>query len=133
MIPPQIISRLLEVTALQPDIDLLAVVQIPYHIIMSKKRFLPDYSGPLSNLGHQQDLLDELCRIRQGCGKPLVLIMKNIAPSIDHMEMERIWREHRDLSLTAGIPVYPSPERAFRSLAAVARYWHHRWNRSGIT
>ena len=43
MIPPGIISRLLEAVVLEPDIDLLAVVQIPYHIIMSKRRVLPDY------------------------------------------------------------------------------------------
>jgi acyl-CoA synthetase (NDP forming) len=126
MIPPQIISRLLEVTALVPDIDLLAVVQIPYHIIMSKKRFMPGYPGPLSNLGHHRELLDGMCRIRERCGKPMVLIMKNIAPATEDLEIEHIWREYRDLSLAAGFPVYPTPERAFRSLDAVTRYWQRR-------
>jgi acyl-CoA synthetase (NDP forming) len=105
---PALLQKVLEILAELPDINLIMLNQRPTFLLA------------LVSKAELQAINDVLVDYQRSNKKPLVVI----SPPGGIYEKERVEVERR-LS-QAGIPVYPSFERAARALANIIRYWRFR-------
>ncbi|MFC1824461.1 acetate--CoA ligase family protein [Thermodesulfobacteriota bacterium] len=131
VVPPAPISKILEIAAGLPDIDVLVLVQIPYHIIMSKIRRGAGLEKEEVQFGHHLEMIACLKEIREQSGKPVVMVLGDIAQAVEQIELEELHRQWRDLALEAGIPVFSDVKSAFRALSLVIHYYRKRKEISG--
>ena len=61
--------------------------------------------------------------IKERLGKPLVVVQPHFPSDIEILHLEEESRRTRDYCLEAGIPVYPSIERAATAVAKVRHYY----------
>ena len=116
--PPAVFERVLEVVAAADEIDTVIATQAMYHVL----------AGTLSPPGEQRRafvraLVEAPQKIKDKCGKPIVIVLPIGSDEVDKVDAERGRREIRDTYLKAGIPSYPSLERAVQAVAHVARYY----------
>ncbi len=126
LIPSALLGKVLDISGELENIDMQVVVQIPYHIIMTMSRMGADPKEEGVRFGHHGEMVAEMRKIRDSSGKPMTLVMRNIAQSSEHVWMEDVWRRSRDMALEAGIPVYPDMKRAFRALSGIIEYYRRR-------
>ena len=105
---PALLQKVLEILAELPDINLIMLNQRPTFLLA------------LVSKAELQAINDVLVDYQRSNKKPLVVI----SPPGGIYEKERVEVERR-LS-QAGIPVYPSFERAAKALANIIRYWRFR-------
>jgi len=105
---PALLGKVLELLAGLPDIDLIMLNERPTFLLA------------LTTESELQAINDVLVDFQHSDKKPLLVI----SPPGGVHEVERVEVEER---LTqAGIPVYPSFERAAKAITNIIRYWRFR-------
>jgi len=115
---PSVFARVLEVVAAAENVDTIIATQAMYHVL----------AGTLGPVGEERRafidaLMEAPQRVRDRFGKPVVIVLPIGSDEVDKIDAERGRREIRDTYLKAGIPSYPSLERAVRAVAHVVRYY----------
>jgi len=118
IIPPQMMQEILETAASVENIDVLIATQAMHYILSGKLSFLFDTSGSFV-----QDSIRAPIDIKRRFGKPVVMVLPVGSEEVEMLDAERGRREIRATYLDAGVPVYPTLERAARAVAHVAEYY----------
>jgi len=118
IIPPQALHQILEIAASAETIDTIIATQAMHYILSGKLSFLFDISG-----GFVQDSIRAPIDIKRRFGKPVVMVLPVGSEEVEMMDAEKGRREIRATYLDAGIPVYPTIERAARAVAHVIEYY----------
>lgn len=118
IIPPQALYRILEIAASVENIDTIIATQAMHYILSGKLSFLFDTDGSFV-----QDSIQAPIEVRRRLGKPVVMVLPVGSEEVEMLDAERGRREIRATYLDAGIPVYPTLERAARSVAHVIEYY----------
>ncbi len=117
VIPPEIISGIVEEILLGEPVDVLVVVFLLHPLAVVRPAFMK--MDGLAAFGlHEMvaPLLDRADDLRRRSGKDLVVVMENRAVLPSDLEVEKGYRELKGLFLASGVPVYPSVVRAMRAI-----------------
>jgi acyl-CoA synthetase (NDP forming) len=119
IIPPSEYKQILEITAAEPQIDTLIVVQ--------DVRFV-------GHMGREalQETIKIPTKIDKVREKAILMVLSTTPSEAEMMDVEMEWRRTRDRYLALGIPVYPTIERAAKALANFVNYYE-RIHKSGGT
>lgn len=115
-----VLSLSREVLTREP-VDVLVIVLL----LQSLEVILPTFmriSGkePPPKGSYLQELLEGLIRLQKETDKDVVMVFNNTAYLPEDLEVEGVSRRMRVLYQKAGIPVYPSVERALRGISLAA-------------
>jgi acyl-CoA synthetase (NDP forming) len=122
MIPPSMLRKVMEAAGEDEGIDTLIVIQILFHILFQVRHRLGMDDRPLSQFSFQPELLQACKEVKEKYGKPIILVMPDIATDAGTVELETEWRRERDAYQAAGFPVYKSLDRAARALSHFIAY-----------
>jgi acyl-CoA synthetase (NDP forming) len=111
-------ERVLESVASADCIDMIIATQAMFHVLGGS--FGPP---PGKRERWLQGLVETPARVRDRCGKPIVIVLPVGSDELQMVEAEKGRREIRDQYLSMGIPSYPTLERAARAVANVATYY----------
>ncbi len=116
--PARVLAPVLEVAAASEQID----------AILLGRMFL-SVKGPGLVLGFsesfeqgREELKDIPLATREKYGKPIIMVLNEEVTDVELIDFEVDRRKLRDYYLSHGIPVYPTVERAVRSIANVVKY-----------
>lgn len=118
IMPPVMIEKTLEIAASVENIDTIIATQALHYILSGRLSFLFDTSGSFV-----QDSVQAPVNIKRRSGKPVIMVLPIGSDEVEMLDAERGRREIRETYLNAGIPVYPTLERAARAVANVTRYY----------
>lgn len=118
IMPPAMIQKVLEIGAGVKNIDTIIAIQAFHHILSGRLSFLFDTGGSFV-----KDSVSAPVNIKRRFGKPVVMVLPVGSEEVEMIDAERGRREIRDTYLDAGIPVYPTLERAARAVAHVIEYY----------
>ncbi len=116
--PPAAWKGVLEGAAGAENIDTLIATQAIHIFLYDMMRAFFDTSGTFI-----QDSLEAPVSVKERSGKPLVMVLSEGGTEVERMEVEKARRQFRDFYLKAGIPVYPTLERAAAAVAKVVEYY----------
>ena len=114
---PSIFERVMELVASADGIDTVIATQAMYYVLTGKL-------GPPAEqrAAFVRALVEAPPKTRDRFGKPVVIVLPIGGDEVEKTEAERGRREIRDTYLQAGIPSYPTLERATRAVAHVVHY-----------
>lgn len=118
IVPPAPFQRVMSIVASAPNVDVVIATQAIYHLL----------SGRLAPPAETRDqflkgLVAVPAEVREHTGKPVVIVLPLGGDEPAMIEAEQARRLIRDSYLQAGIPSYPTLERAARAVAHVAHYY----------
>lgn len=116
--PPEIMQKVLEIAAGVDDIDTIIATQALHYILSGRLSFLFDTGGSFV-----QDSVNAPVNVKRRFGKPVVMVLPVGSDEVEMIDAEKGRREIRATYLDAGIPVYPTLERAARAIAHVIEYY----------
>ena len=109
-IPPSQYRKVLEITAEDPQIDALIIVQdVRFFSYMGREAFQETIEAPM--------------KINKACEKAFLMVLSPTPSEVEMMEVEMEWRRTRDRYLALRIPVYPTLERTAKALANFVNYY----------
>lgn len=112
--PAQLLERLIQIIADWTEIDALIVHRLFFY-------GLRELMG--EHLPEQDARVAAVIKAKQRIGKPLLVVLEELAYGSDKIDMERDRRNVRDALLKAGIYVTPNVYRALRALHNYSEYW----------
>jgi len=116
MMPPPVYEKILEIVASTDDVDVIVVTHL-VHFMYNARRFQ----------GFSLSAIDELLsiplRIKERFGKPVVVVLPMVQPDVEALGEEEERRRIQSYYLSAGIPVYPSLERAVKGISSLIQYY----------
>ncbi len=118
VIPPEAWHKILEIAASAENIDTIIATQAMHYILSGKLSFLFDTTGSFV-----QDSIRAPVDIKRQLGKPVVMVLPVGSEELEMIDAEKGRREIRATYLSAGIPVYPTLERAARAVSHVTEYY----------
>jgi acyl-CoA synthetase (NDP forming) len=117
IVPPDMFRRVLETVAAADCVDTLIATQPLFYILSG--RF-----GPLmASEEFIQTLIDVPAAVRDGSGKPVVIVLPVGGEEIEATDVERRRRQARDRYREMGILALPTLDRAVRAVANVVGYY----------
>jgi len=121
VLAPGAIGPIMEALAREPAVEALLLYQAIFYMQKEVRRFRPaDPSAPALKLDYHLALAEIAKKIRARTGKPLLLVLPDVASDPDHLEMEAGRREARRHYTQNGIPCFDHAENALSVLARVA-------------
>jgi len=126
-VSPPIISRIMETLVQDKKIEALMLYQAVFYFLKDTQRFLKNLPGGEDlRLEYHPDLSQAALSLREQTGKPLVMIMPDIASAPEFIETEKGRWEARRYYCEHGIPVFDDPEAAFSVLRRTSNYWSNK-------
>lgn len=128
VIPPHILSQLLELAAAEKEIDVVLLMQYVHHITFLTRVVIRDASKPLEDISWHGAIADVCKSVREKSGKPVVQILPPLTSETAKLDVEKVLRLWREASHAAGVPTFPSLDRGLKALRHVCDYWTRRKN-----
>jgi len=97
-------------------IDVLIVVLLLRTLEVEMPFYMMNTHGPFASGGYLRSLIEPLAELKKRTGKEVVMVFDNKAHLATEYRIEAVSRDARDRFHEAGIPVYPSTERALRGI-----------------
>lgn len=118
---PMVINPIMEILASREDIDFLVAYQMLFYLFNSARRIRMS-TGTEVKLEYHTEMAAKAVEIREKTGKPLAMVLLDIASDPEHIEMEQgRWRARKHYT-EHGIPVFDNGLQAFSVLRRVAEY-----------
>jgi len=116
-LPAETTAALAKEVLVREPVDVLIIVLLlrTLEIIIPAFHAMNGLTPPLSG-SYFRELLEALVNLKKDTEKEIVIVFDNRAHLAAEARVEAISREARDLFQQAGIPVYPSTERALRGI-----------------
>lgn len=124
---PLVINPIMELLAQRPDIDFLVAYQMLFYLLNTARRTRLQ-SGQDIKLEYHSQIAAQAMDIRARTGKPLVMVLLDVASAPDHWEMEAGRLEARAYYTARRIPVFDTGLQAFSVLRRVSDHYLHRAN-----
>lgn len=115
--PPITLERLMTVAAEAPNIDTIIVIQGVSRIYSMMSRFSRNPKQAIN------DMLDAPLKIKRQFGKPVIVILPPGQSNVKAVTWEKKRRNIRNYYLGAGIPTFPSLDRATKAVAKLIKYY----------
>jgi len=122
MVPPSMLQKVMEAAGEDEGIDTLMVIQILYQILFQVRHWQGMDDRPLSQFSSQPELLRACQEVKEKYGKPIILVLPDIATDARMVDLEMEWRRQRDNYQAAGFPVFKTLDRAARALSHFIDY-----------
>jgi acyl-CoA synthetase (NDP forming) len=122
LIPPFQLRKVMEAAGEDQGIDTLIIIQILYYILFQERHRRGIDDRPLSQLSSQPELLTACQEVKEKYGKPIILVLPDIATDARMVDLEMEWRRQRDNYQAAGFPVFKTLDRAARALSHFIAY-----------
>jgi acyl-CoA synthetase (NDP forming) len=120
---PVVVNPIMEMLAARDDIHFLVKYQMIFYLLNSVRDVRKMTGNKEFNLEYHTALTAKAKEIREKTGKPLVMVLLDIASAPEHWDME-IGRWQARAHFTAnGIPVFDNGLQAFSVLRRVADYY----------
>jgi acyl-CoA synthetase (NDP forming) len=114
---PSVIGPVMEALAGEPAIDALLLYQAVFYLHKEVRRYrAKSPAGPALKLDYHLELAEAAERIRRKTGKPLLMILPDVASDPAHAEMEEARRVARRHYTSRGIPCFDHAEAALSVL-----------------
>jgi acyl-CoA synthetase (NDP forming) len=127
MLSPEVISRIMEALAEEPEIDGLMLYQVLFYLMKEGLRFKgKEQEGSGLRFEYHTALAEAARKIRHQTGKPLIIIMPDVSSEPEYIEAEKGRWDARKYYCEKGVPVFDHPEAAFSVLRRTMRYWRNR-------
>jgi acyl-CoA synthetase (NDP forming) len=117
---PITLERLMTVAAEAPNIDTIIVIQGVSRIYSMMSRFSRSPKQAIN------DILDTPLKIKQQFGKPVIVILPPGQSNVKAVTWEKKRRNIRNYYLDAGIPTFPSLDRATKAVTRLIQYYERR-------
>jgi len=128
MVALKTLASLMEYAAEDPNIDIVILIQIIHHITYITWKHLGNADIKLAQLSWHDEMA-EICRsVREKTGKPVMQLLPPVSLDSEKLEVEDLVRKAREASHHAGVPSFPTIDRAIAAMRRVAEYW--RWRRN---
>ena len=111
--PPSTYRRIIKVASSDPQIDALIIVMWHLPLFYARRELLWNFF---------QQIVEVPITIGKMQRKPLVIVLCATPTEVEMLEVEGEWRRIKDRYLSAGIPVYPTVERAAKALTNFVAY-----------
>jgi len=122
---PIVINPAMEILSERDDINFLVIYQMLFYLLNEARR-MKEATGNDMDLEYHTAITEKAVEIRDRTGKPLSMVLLDIASTPDHIEIERGRRVAREYYTAHGVPVFDTGLRAFSVLRRVADYYNNR-------
>ncbi|MBW2323528.1 MAG: CoA-binding protein [Deltaproteobacteria bacterium] len=123
---PATINPIMELLAERDDIDFLVMYQMLFYFLNVQKKLPPEFKGERGNPHVHAELTAKAEEIRTKSGKPLAMVLVDIASDPEHGEVELGRIEARYHYTNQGVPCFDTGYQAFSVLKRVADYYTRR-------
>jgi acyl-CoA synthetase (NDP forming) len=110
---PPTYRRIIKVASSDPQIDASIIVMWHLPLFYARRELLWKFF---------QQIIEAPITISKRQRKPAVMVLCATPTEVEMLEAEGEWRKIKDRYLAAGVPVYPTVERAAKALANFATY-----------
>ena len=115
-LPVETITALCEEILVREPVDVLIVVMLLRTLEVEMPFYMMNSPEPLVSGSYLRALIEPLTGLKRETGKEVVMVFDNRAHLLSEAGVEAVSRGVRDRFQEAGIPVYPSTERALRGI-----------------
>ena len=123
---PDLLFPIMDIMAEQEEIDFLLMYQILIYIFNMQKEIKELFGDQAPKLDFHQEIAAKAKEIQKNTGKPLALVLLNIASHPDHIDVEHGRLIARNHYTRQGIPCFDTGEQAFSVLKKVKDYYQAR-------
>lgn len=127
---PVVVNRIMDILADREDIDFLVIYQMLFYLFNQSRR-MRMATGREVKLEYHTALAAKGAELRQRTGKPLSMVLLDIASAPEHAEIEAGRIEAREHFTGKGVPCFDTGLQAFSVLRRVADYYLRRKARAG--
>jgi len=120
---PAIIIPIMEILAEQKSIRFLVLYQMLFYLLNEARKIKSISPELAAKMEYHTELAAAANGIREKTGKPLIVIMPDIASDPAHLEIEQGRIEARFHYTSHGIPCFETTAQAFSVLSRVADYY----------
>ncbi len=128
-IVPALLNPIMELLAARDDINFLVMYQMLFYVLNMTKKTHSELEGERDNPGVHAELTAKAEEIRKKSGKPLAVVLVDIASDPGHGEIELGRIRARDHYTSRGVPCFETGYQAFSVLKRVADYYTRRKSR----
>jgi acyl-CoA synthetase (NDP forming) len=122
--PPPTYKRIIKVASSDPQIDALIIVMWHLPLFYARRELLQEFF---------QQVIEVPITIGERQRKPVVMVLCTTPTEVEMLEVEGDWRRIKDRYLFAGIPVYPTVERAAKALSNFVAYHEFQKHETGLS
>jgi len=115
-LPVETITHLCEEIVVREPVDILIVVMLLRTLEVEMSFYMMNSPESPVRGSYLRALIEPLTHLKRETGKEVVMVFDNRAHLLSEAGVEAVSREVRDRFQHAGIPVYPSTERALRGI-----------------
>jgi acyl-CoA synthetase (NDP forming) len=127
MVSPPIISQVMEALVQEKEIEALMLYQAVFYFLKDAQKWHKNLPGARElQLEYHPGLAQAAEKLREQTGKPLVMIMPDVASAPEYIEAEKGRWEARRYYCEHGIPVFDEPDAAFSVLRRTTSYWSNK-------
>ncbi|HUT56100.1 MAG TPA: CoA-binding protein [bacterium] len=123
---PTVVNPIMEMLAARDDVHFLVKYQMMFYLLNSVREVRKMTGNQEFKLEYHTALTNKAREIRERTGKPLIMVLLDIASDPEHWDMELGRWEARSHFTANGIPVFDNGLQAFSVLRRVADYYRRR-------
>ncbi|MCP4751023.1 MAG: hypothetical protein GY866_09030 [Proteobacteria bacterium] len=123
---PDAINPIMDMLASKEDIDFLVMYQILFYALNTQRKLKEIFGDKTPQIEFHEELAAKANEIRERTGKPLAVILVDIASDPNHFEMEHGRLRARHHYTANGIPCFDTGAQAFSIMRRVADYYSGR-------
>ncbi len=128
---PSVINPAMEVLAARDDIDFLVIFQMLFYLLNEGRRYFERTGEDTFRMEYHPQIIDKALELRRRTGKPLVMVLPDLASDPAHSYNETGRMEARYHFTKNGVPCFDMGLQAFSVLRRVADYYLSRARRKG--
>jgi len=127
---PAVINSVMELLAERDDIDFLVMYQMLFYLL-NEARKMSGASGENFKVEYHTRIAEKAMEIRERTGKPLIMVLIDVASDPEHAQIEAGRMEARQHYTEKGVACFDTGLQAFSVLARVCDYYLRRDRRKG--
>jgi len=122
---PVVINPIMQILADREDVDFLVAYQMLFYMLNSARK-IKDANGNSAKFEYHTQLTRKALEIREESGKPLIMVLLDLASDPEHWEMEQGRWEARAYYTKNKIATFDNGLQAFSVLRRVSEYYKKR-------
>jgi len=120
---PTLINPVMEMLAEKDDIDFLVMYQMLFYVLNMREKMAIALEGKRAAPAFHKEIAAKAEEIRVKTGKPLAIVLVDIASDPEHGQLELGRMEARSHYTSRGVPCFDTGRQAFSVLKRVADYY----------
>jgi len=123
---PSVITPAMEILADREDIDFLVIYQMLFYLLNEGRRYFEKTGEDSFRMEYHPQIIEKALEIRNKSGKPLIMVLPDLASDPAHSYNEAGRMEARYHFTKNGVPCFDTGLQAFSVLRRVSDYYHKR-------